>query len=146
GAVPRIDALARCVTFASAIPAPPAAALASPLALAATTFVAEMDTSPPARTELVPSGVVCAALLISAPAAAASAPGVPSPEPATALIGAVTVDDADSVTVALALRSEPPLTETVAVESAWSPMNFEFGDGGATVDRALSRMAAPTSW
>jgi hypothetical protein len=144
-AEPPMDARVRWVTFASAIPAPPVAALASPLAVAATTFVAEMDISPPACTELVPSRLAVAVLLMSAPATATSAPGVPSPGLATALIGAVTVDDAESETVPLALRSDAPLTETVAVESACKPMNFELGEGGATVDRALRRIAAPTS-
>ena len=34
------------------------------------------------------------------------------------------------------LITEAPPTETVAVESACRPMNFELGDGGATVDVA----------
>ena len=69
---------------------------------------------------------------------------MPSPGLATAFIGAVTVDHAASETAPVATRSDAPPTDTVAVDSACRPMNFELGDGGATVERALSAMAAPT--
>ena len=135
-AVPLTEALVRCVTFTSAIPAPPAAALASPLADAATRFVAEIVRSPVAVIEVAPATLTVAVLLTSAPATATSAPGVPSPGLATAFIGAVTVEDAVRETPPLALINDAPPTDTVAIESACSPMNFELGDGGATVDAA----------
>jgi len=61
---------------------------------------------------------------------------VPSPGLATAIIGAVSVDVAARETPPVELITEAPPTETVAVESACRPMNFELGDGGATVDVA----------
>ena len=142
-AVPPTDALVRCVTFARAIPAPPAAALASPLAEAATRFVAEIVRSPLAVTVVEPSMDAVAVLLMSAPATATSAPGVPSPGGATALIGAVTVDDAVTETPPVALSTDDPPTETVAVESACRPMNLELGEAGATVEIADIAMFAP---
>ena len=140
---PPIDALVRWVTFASAIPAPPVAALASPLADAATRFVAEIVRSPVAVIDVEPATLTVAVLLMSAPATATSAPGVPSPGLATAFIGAVTVDAAESDTPPVAFSTDAPPTVTVAAESACKPMNFELGDGGATVEVAEIAMVPP---
>ena len=105
---PPMDALVRCVTFASAIPAPPVAALASPLADAATRFVAEIVRSPVAVIDVEPATLTVAVLLMSAPATATSAPGVPSPGLATAIIGAVSVDAAARETPPVELITEAP--------------------------------------
>jgi len=125
------------------MPAPPAAALASPLAPAATVLVAEIDTSPDAVTAVDPSTLAVAVLLTIAIATATSAPGVPSPGLATAFMGAVRVEVAAMVTVPVALMALAPPTLTVAVEFASSPMIFDAGEAGETVDAAERAMLPP---
>jgi len=99
--------------------------------------------SPDAVTVVDPSTLAVEVLLTIATATATSAPGVPSPGLATAFMGAVRVDVAAMLTVPVALIALVPPTLTVAVEFASSPMIFDAGEAGETVDDAESAMLPP---